>query len=298
VFENKNLYGVLGKSPNYSSLICLWYNSSFGALLTELAGRISLGQGVLDIDVWMIANTFIVNPDKLSEKLRKEAEEILSKIGKVTVKPIHEEMPIESIKEIRLDAISERRKIIDSYIGKILDLEEKEQLEIYKGLSDLIRTRIEKAKTVARRKKKKGVDVEALADGIVSKLNTKIERFPDAYLSDYKGLWSTEIKIPTGQPVLGSDINGFYVRVREEEVYRGWDQEEAKFIYFAALTGRLSVRIPLDKQAAASAVKSFEEEYKKLKEEVDKLLLTLIADAKIRKDVEEKVWKKIFQSLR
>jgi hypothetical protein len=54
----------------------------------------------------------------------------------------------------------------------------------------------------------------------------------------------------------------------------------------------------LDKQAAASAVKSFEGEYKKLKEEVDKLLLTLIADAKIRKDVEEKVWKKIFQSLR
>jgi hypothetical protein len=95
--------------------------------------------------------------------------------------------------------------------------------------------------------------------------------------------------------MLGSDINGFYVRVRGEEVYRGWDQEEAKFIYFAALTGRSSVRIPLDKQTIISVVKSFEEKYKRLKEEVDELLLTLIADAKIRRAVEEKIWKKIFR---
>jgi hypothetical protein len=183
-------------------------------------------------------------------------------------------------------------------MNEILGLNEKEQIEVYKAVIDLVKTRIERAKTIVKRKKKKGVDVEALANGIITRLNAKIERFPAAYLTSYKGLWSTEIKIPSGQPVLGSDINGFYVRVRGEEVYRGWNHDEAKFIYFAALTGCSSVRIPLDEQAAASAVESFEEEYKKLKEEVDKLLLTLIADAKIRKDVEEKVWKRIFQSLR
>jgi hypothetical protein len=78
-----------------------------------------------------------------------------------------------------------------------------------------------------------------LANGIISRLTTKIERFPDAYLIDYKGLWSKEIKIPNGQPMIGSDVNGFYVQVRGEEIYRSWNREEAKFVYFAALTGCL-----------------------------------------------------------
>jgi hypothetical protein len=298
VFADCELFDIYVRNYDPITTIAL-LNSTITALFSEVESRLSLGLGALKKQVYEVENLPLLNPNAIRNDLLEKLREHFKQLTQNNILSIFDEFGAKDPNEVSLDKVNPQRREVDRVIMyEILGLTEKEQVETYKAVIDLVKTRIEKAKTVARRKKKKGADIEALANGIVDRLNTKIGRFPDAYLTSYKGLWSNEIKIPTGQPTLGSDINGFYVRVRGEEVYRGWNQEEAKFIYFAALTGRLSVRIPLDKQAAASAVKSFEEEYKKLKEEVDKLLLTLIADAKIRKDVEEKVWKKIFQSLR
>ena len=178
-----------------------------------------------------------------------------------------------------------------------MNLNHTEQLEVYKAVIDLVRTRIERAKTVARRKKK-GIDVEALANGIVNRLTIKIRKFPDSYLSDYKGLWSEEIKIPKGKPTISSDIDGFHVQVGGEEVHRSWDQDEAKFVYFAALTGATSVKLPIDKQAIKVAVSAFEKDYNSLKEEINKLIQSLIPDVKIRRQVEDKIWNILFKAAR
>jgi hypothetical protein len=252
-----------------------------------------LGLGALQYAVYETALLPILNPNYISKDISSKLSNCFNMLSQRKIDTIFNEIS-SSVSENKVTI--DRRKLDEIIMSEILNLAKEEQLEIYEAVIDLVKTRIERAKTVARRRKKKGVDVEALANGIITRLTTKIERFPDAYLSDYKGLCSKEIKIPIGQPILGSDINGFYVQVRGEEVYRGWNQEEVKFVYFAALTGSSSVRIPLDKQTITLAVKSFEEKYKRLKEEVDELLLTLITDAKIRKNVEEKIWKKIFQT--
>jgi type I restriction enzyme M protein len=299
IFIDQQLYAVELKSKMYHDVIIALLNSTYFAIFQELIGRVTFGEGILWIAVYEPMQLQIPDPAKVTSETLKRLVETFGRLKQREIGTVFDEIGANSSEEVSLDRIKPDRRGLDEIVmNEILGLNEKEQIEVYKAVIDLVKTRIERAKTIVKRKKKKGVDVEALANGIITRLNAKIERFPAAYLTSYKGLWSTEIKIPSGQPVLGSDINGFYVRVRGEEVYRGWNHDEAKFIYFAALTGCSSVRIPLDEQAAASAVKSFEEEYKKLKEEVDKLLLTLIADAKIRKDVEEKVWKRIFQSLR
>jgi methylase of polypeptide subunit release factors len=299
IFIDQQLYAVELKSKMYHDVIIALLNSTYFAIFQELIGRVTFGEGILWIAVYEPMQLQIPDPAKVTNETLKRLVETFGRLKQREIGTVFDEIGANSSEEVSLDRIKPDRRGLDEIVmNEILGLNEKEQIEVYKAVIDLVKTRIERAKTIVKRKRKKGVDVEALANGIITRLNAKIERFPGAYLTSYKGLWSTEIKIPSGQPVLGSDINGFYVRVRGEEVYRGWNHDEAKFIYFAALTRCSSVRIPLDEQAAASAVKSFEEEYKKLKEEVDKLLLTLIADAKIRKDVEEKVWKRIFQSLR
>jgi type I restriction-modification system DNA methylase subunit len=299
IFIDQQLYAVELKSKMYHEVIIALLNSTYFAIFQELIGRVTFGEGILWIAVYEPMQLQIPDPAKVTNETLKRLVETFGRLKQREIGTVFDEIGANSSEEVSLDRIKPDRRGLDEIVmNEILGLNEKEQIEVYKAVIDLVKTRIERAKTIVKRKKKKGVDVEALANGIITRLNAKIERFPAAYLTSYKGLWSTEIKIPSGQPVLGSDINGFYVRVRGEEVYRGWNHDEAKFIYFAALTGCSSVRIPLDEQEAASAVKSFEEEYKKLKEEVDKLLLTLIADAKIRKGVEEKVWKRIFQSLR
>jgi hypothetical protein len=254
-----------------------------------------MGQGVLIAYGPEMRPLPVINIDKLSSEQKVKLEALFDKMSKRKIFSIFNELGTNSPEEISIEKVQSDRRELDTYIlHNILGLEVQDVIDVYKSIIDLVKSRIERAKTVTRRKKKKDVDVEALANNILSRLTTKIEKFPDAYLGDYKGLWSKEIKIPKGQPTFGSDINGFYVRIGVEEVYRGWDHDEAKFIYFAALTGASSVKLPLDKNALIAALEAFEKDYRKLKEEVNTLLSTLISDAKVRKEVEDKVWSLLF----
>jgi len=295
-FIDARLYGILLK-PSHSDkarILATILNSSFVPIFVELWGRVNLGQGALDVKVYEYANMPIIEPTIVEPYINK-IYAILDEISKRNIESVFKEIGAETPEEVLIDKVEPKRRALDKIImGSVLGLIEEEQVDVYKAVIDLVKTRIERAKTVARRKKKKDVDIEALANGIVDRLNTKIEKFPDTYLTGYKGLWSKEIKFPKGQPTFGSDINGFYVRIGVEEVYRGWDYDEAKFIYFAALTGASSVKLPLDKNALIVALEAFEKDYRKLKEEVNTLLSTLISDAKVRKEVEDKVWSLLF----
>jgi type I restriction-modification system DNA methylase subunit len=295
-FIDARLYGIF-LHPNYSDkarILSAILNSSFVPILVELWGRVNLGQGALDVKVYEYGNMPIIEP-AVVESYADKIYAILNEISRRKIESVFKEIGALASEEVSIDKVEPKRRALDKIIMEnILGLTEEDQVKVYKAVIDLVKTRIEKAKTVAKRKKRKGVDIEALANGIVNRLNTRIGKFPDAYLTGYKGLWSNEIKIPIGQPTLGSDINGFYVRIRGEEAYRGWDPDEAKFIYFAALTGASSVKLPLDKQVIRAVVEAFENDYNKLREEVDTLLLTLIPDVKVRKKVEDRVWSLLF----
>jgi len=257
--------------------------------------RVNLGQGSLKMQSHEIATIPIIDPEKLSQEVRAQLVSIIDEMKEREIEDVFKEIGATNVCEVSLNKIKpDRLKLDRILLCDLLRLSQNELIEMYRAIIDLVKTRIEKAKTVTKRKKKKGVDVEALANRIVSRLTTKIEKFPDAYLTGYKGLWSKEIKIPKGQPTFGSDINGFYVQIEGKEVYRGWDHDEAKFIYFAALTGASSVKLPLDKNALIAALEAFEKDYRKLKEEVDTLLSTMISDVKVRKEVEDKVWSLLF----
>jgi type I restriction enzyme M protein len=296
LFIDAQLYGILLR-PSYSDkgkILAAILNSSFVPIFVELSGRANLGQGALKIQVYEYANMPIIEPTIVEPYINK-IYAILDEILKRNIESVFKEIRAETPEEVLIDKVEPKRRALDKIImGSVLGLTEEEQVEVYKAVIDLVKTRIERAKTVTKRKKKKDIDIEALANGVISRLNIKIEKFPDAYLGDYKDLWSKEIKIPKGHPTFGNDLLGFYVQVGGKEIYRSMDHDEAKFIYFAALTGASSVRLPLDKKAIITALEAFEKDYRKLKEEVNTLLSTLISDAKVRKEVEDKVWSLLF----
>jgi len=300
-FIDARLYGISLKE-SYSGkerILSAILNSSFIPMFVELSGRVNLGQGALDVKVYEYGKMPIIDPNLIEETQITKINAILDRISKRKIGSVFEEIGVKDPNKVSLDNVAPDRRDLDRIIMRdILGLTEEEQLEVYKAVIDLVKTRIERARTVARRRKKKGVDIEALANSIVNRLTTKIKRFPDAYLGDYKGLWSDEIRIPKGKPTIGSDIGGFYVQVRGEEIHRSWDQDEAKFVYFAALTGATSVKLPIDKQAIKVAVSAFEKDYNSLKEEVNKLIQNLIPDVKIRRQVEDKIWNILFKATR
>jgi hypothetical protein len=296
IFVDQQLYTVLLKSKIYHDVITALLNSTYFAIFQELTGRVTFGEGVLWVAVYEPMQLQIPNPDNITNETLKKLNETFNRLKQRKIGTVFDEIGAYSHEEVSLNKVKPDRRELDKLImGEILGLGEEEQLEVYKAVIDLVKTRIEKAKTVTKRKKKKkDIDIEALANGVISRLNIKIKKFPDDYLGDYKGLWSKEIKIPKGHPTFGNDLFGYYVQVGGKEIYRSTDHDEAKFIYFAALTGASSVKLPLDKKAIIVALEAFEKDYRKLKEEVDTLLSTLISDAKVGKEVEDKVWSLLF----
>jgi len=296
IYVDARLYDIYVKKEQWTEFLIAHLNSTLNTLIIELSSRsYGGGGGPIDVKVYEVMQLLVPNPDLILNYL-EEISQVIKELSKREIGNIFKEIGTYKVDEVSLSNVNPSRlKLDEIFMNKILGLSSEELLEVYKAVVDLVKARTEKAKNIKKRvQKKNGINIEVLANGIITRLTKKIEKFPDAYLNGYKGLWSKEIKIPSGQPTIESNIDGFYVRVRGEEVYRGWDYNEAKFVYFAALTGASFVRLPLDKKAIIAAVEAFEKDYNKLKEEVNELLLTLIPDVKVRKTVEDRVWGLLF----
>jgi len=294
IYVDARLYDIYVKKGQSPEFLIAYLNSTLNTLIVELSSRsYGGGGGPIDVKVYEVMQLPVPNPDLIIDH-REEITQVVKELAQREIGNIFKEIGTDKVDEVSLHNVNpDRLKLDRIFMNKILGLSDEELLEVYRAVIDLIKARTEKARSIKKKVQKKGVDIEALANDIITRLTTKIDKFPDAYLGDYKGLFR-KIEIPRGQPVIGSDINGFYVQVGGEEVYRGWDSYEAKFVYFATLTGASHVKIPLNKQVVRAAVKDFEEAYNKLEKEVEELLVTSIHDSKIRREVKDRLFKLLF----
>ena len=66
-----------------------------------------------------------------------------------TIKSIFDEVGARSSNDVSLNKIKTDRREIDKLImGDVLDLTEEEQLEVYKAIIELVKNRLEKARSV------------------------------------------------------------------------------------------------------------------------------------------------------
>ena len=77
---------------------------------------------------------------------------------------VFSELGADSPAEVSLDKVKPDRRELDKIImGEILGLTDEEQLEVYRAVIDLVKSRLEKAKSFGKRKKtKEGIDIDLL----------------------------------------------------------------------------------------------------------------------------------------
>jgi len=162
VFLNKNLYGIEPKNKSLSKTISLLLNSTFYALLLEITSRQpGGGGGPLDIDV-EIAKNLQIPDNKMLIKYRKKINRTLD--DKREIKNIFKELGASSPGSLTLENVLPDRRALDKIImGDILGLNDNEQLEVYKAVVDLVKSRIEKAKSVQNNDKIDGIDVKSFS---------------------------------------------------------------------------------------------------------------------------------------
>jgi hypothetical protein len=178
----------------------------------------------------------------------------------------------------------DRRELDKIIMGEILGLTEEEQLEVYRAVIDLVKSRVEKAKKV------KGLDVEALVNDVISEVG-RLKRFPEDFIS-LEGVNCREISIPKGRAEIGRDLHGFYVEIDGEKI-RCNSPYEARYIQYSSLNGKTVVRIPKDEPLILKAVTEYKPILEEAMKRISEYLESTIPDNKLRDKVKDEVWLRI-----
>ncbi len=143
------LYGIEFEGKN--KLFFLFLKSNLYPLLMELEGRVGLGDGALDIKVCDYENLIIPSNKGFDNIENEKIEEIMNAIlvNNSENESIFKIIGTEDPDSVDFNNIKQEIREIDVLLFEhLLDLNEDQQLEIYKSIIDLVKTRLNKARSV------------------------------------------------------------------------------------------------------------------------------------------------------
>lgn len=144
IISDRRLHMGYVKKKGDEKIITLLLNSSLTPLFVELEGRINLGEGALDFATRDAKNIYILNPNfviktisKKTQIMNRPIQDIFSEFGIVKTDPIQEQTPKPFPDRLELDNL-----IFDE-----LGLTKDERKEVYWAVCELVKQRLEKAKS-------------------------------------------------------------------------------------------------------------------------------------------------------
>jgi hypothetical protein len=263
--------------------------------LREIYGR-SLGAGASTIQVYELLNIPYPSLSAISKTQNIKISKIFEKLSNREIGTIFEEIGANSPEEVSLDKVKPDRRELDKIVmGEILGLTEEEQLEVYKAVIQLVKERIERAKSVEKEKKKrKKISEEVYAEKIISEIDvSKLKKSPDDYLTTKIEIEKI-IQLPEEKEKveMGRDLLGYYVKIGDEKI-KCSSVAEAKWIYYSAISGKNEVKIPKDVSVLDKIVKDFEQVYNSISKEINEKLEKYIPEIKFRKNVKAIIERKL-----
>ncbi len=141
------LYDIFLNNKEDMNSIILNLNSSLTPLFVELGARANLGDGALDFKVYeanevlILISKSLILKDSIKPLLHRKIESIFQEIGFDQTKPIREQQP---------DPLPDR-KALDDIVFDVLGLTEGERKEVYWATAELIKNRLDKARSLNNR---------------------------------------------------------------------------------------------------------------------------------------------------
>jgi len=289
-FNSDRFYSIYPKNGGkLDKALGLILNSSLQFLFTELWGRVNLGEGALDIMTYETASVLILNPDRLkinnsfsADFLKRNFESVFDELGA-------KDRGGFSLEKVKPD----RRQLDKTIMGDILGLSEEEQTEVYKATIDLVRSRLERAKSLQNNnKRKKGVDISLLLKTIVDRIGgNKLGRF---YKKHVLGKENPEtVVLPEYNPslkvqqtLLGFRLTGGKTDIDFE------DKEEAEYALFFCKARWPEVKMPRERKALQDILPKL----RKIGEDVEEAIgyyTEGLLDNKLQDEVDRRVWQQV-----
>lgn len=290
---NKNLYGIEPLDNRLSKVIAIALNSTLTPLFTELFARQpGGGGGPLDIDVYVAADILVPKLELL--------ERFKNKLSKVTflerkTETIFDELGSNNPDEVSLDKVKPDRRELDKIImGDILGLTEDEQLEVYRAVVDLVKSRIEKAKSVDKKgKTKEGFDIELSTKTIKEKLGDKLlGNFYREKILNQKNLKTVGLFNPTRDIRIKNELFGWRLSSGKDHI-DCTSEAEAEYLKIWLKSGLEEVKVPKDEAYISKILP----ELKALKEKMDQIItdhISSITSQKLQQKILQKLQGELF----
>lgn len=293
VYVDHNLFEIHPKERNSLVPIVLFLTSTIGPLIKELGGRINLGEGALKTEGVDLEKLPVIRPCSLSKQQIKALEKWMVKNGKFTHGSLFVEIDASSPEEVALDKVKPDRRELDKIImGGILGLTNDEQLEVYRAVIDLVKSRLDRAKSISKTSKtKEGIDIDALVQVVINKVGPKtLGRF-------YKEKILLQKTYNKKLPEKGTDT-------RIDQTLMSWrlvsgkdsidctSEEQARYLGIWLEASMEEVKVPYNDDYLKLILPELESLFEKIKKIIDGYLCSIV-DQKTCKRVEQKLWQEI-----
>jgi len=283
------------KKSQYTNSLCAIFNSYLTALVKELWGRVVLGQGALsslEIDIITLP---IINPLKIPKFQILKLGKILDKMSHCPIGSVFEEIGTSVPKEVSLNKIKSDRRELDKIImGEILGLTDEEQLEVYRAVIDLVKSRIEKAKSFGKRKKtKEGLDIELLTKTILERIgeNNLAKFYKEKILSQQ--IYYRDLPKPSDNIKIQNTLMGWQLASGKETI-ECLNETQARYLKVWLEAGLEKVAVPVETGYLDTVIEELESIMNHTKQVIDEHLSSIF-DRKTREQIFHKVWQEIIK---
>jgi len=252
---------------------------------------VNLGEGALDNMTYEAASMLVIDVRQCQIEDDRTFKNFLER----PISSIFNELGANYPDEVSLDKVKPDRRELDKIImGDILGLTEDEQLEVYRAVVDLVRSRIEKAKSFGKKgKTKEGVDVELLTRTIKEKLGDKLlGNFYREKILSQKNLKTVKLFQPTKDIQIKNELFGWRLSSGKNHI-DCQNETEAEYLKIWLESGLEEVKIPKDE----SYISKILPELKALKEKIDRIIsdhISSITSQKLQSKILQKLQGELF----
>ena len=288
-----NLFEIKPKNDENTTGILCFFLSTVGMLIKEFGGRTNLGQGALKTEGIDIEKLLVLKD--IPKKNRNALNKFLENNPTMEIESIFNEVGT-SPEEISLEKIRPDRRALDKIImGDILGLTDEDQIEVYKAVVDLVKSRIDKAKSVKKKGKiQEGVDIEQLSRVVMDKIGKGTYRkFYEEKVLSRKELKMVKLLSPTKKPIAENTLFGWRV-VADKHFVDCANEEEARYLKVwldAGLTEE--VKEPTDEKYLKRILPELEELHANISRIISEHLES-ITSQKLRNQIIHHLQRKLF----
>ena len=296
-YIDHNLFELNPSEEKYLNCLLAFFLSSVGILFKEFGGRVNLGEGALKTEGIDIERFLIINPNLCSNIQLEKLGKLGLAANRIEIHSVFEEIGSFDSNKVCLEGVVDNRRELDKVVmGDILGLTEEEQLEVYRAVVDLVKTRLERAKSLKKvNKTKEGIDIDSLTQDILG------------HMGEYNLITFYKSKIAKAS-CYGIDLPERAEPIEIENSLFGWrlkigrkvidcpSEVHARYLRVFAEMGWDKATIPKDSDYLATIINQWENLFQAVKATLEEYTSSILQN-KTRDLLTHTVWAKLREQM-